>query len=62
MDAIAFLFIIGILGIANFINVNKPIGLELENRALKQKPEFNNGTLTAAIFVTTLNFTVILLF
>jgi hypothetical protein len=45
LDAIAFLFIIGILGIANFINVNKPKVSELENRALKQKPEFNVSAL-----------------
>ncbi|NLP14373.1 MAG: hypothetical protein GX383_07900, partial [Clostridium sp.] len=45
VDAIAFLFIIGILGIANFINVNKPKVSEMENRALKQKPELKVSAL-----------------
>ena len=45
LDAIAFLLIIGILGIANFINVNKSKVSEMENRALKQKPEFKVSAL-----------------
>ena len=38
LDAIAFLLIIVVLGIGNFININKPEVSEIENRALKQKP------------------------
>ena len=38
-DAIAFLLIIIVLGIANFVNINKPEISEIENRALKKKPQ-----------------------
>ncbi|NLL04660.1 MAG: hypothetical protein GX270_02460 [Clostridiaceae bacterium] len=44
LDAIAFLFIIAVLGVANIINVNKPMVSEMENRALKQKPELKMAT------------------
>lgn len=40
LEGAVFLFVIMVLGIANFININKPEISELENRALKQKPEF----------------------
>ena len=45
LDAIAFLLIISVLGIANLINVNKPKVSEMENRALKQKPQLKVSAL-----------------
>ena len=40
LDTIVFLIIILLLGAANLVNANKPKVSEMENRALKQKPEF----------------------
>lgn len=45
LDAIAFLLIIVVLGIGNFININKPEVSEIENRALKQKPELKMSSI-----------------
>lgn len=45
LDAIAFLLIIVVLCAANFINVNKPEISEMENRALKKKPELKISAL-----------------
>jgi|LSQX01.3.fsa_nt_gb hypothetical protein len=45
LDAIAFLFIIVVLGATNFINVNKAEVSEMENRSLKQKPELKISAL-----------------
>jgi len=50
LDAIAFLLIISVLGIANLINVNKPKVSEMENRALKQKPEFKVSALLSGSY------------
>ena len=50
LDAIAFLFIIAVLGVANIINVNKPMVSEMENRALKQKPELKMATVLDVLF------------
>lgn len=41
IDAILFIIIITLLGIANLFNFNKPTVSKLENRALKQKPQFS---------------------
>ena len=45
LDSIVFLFIIAILGVANFANVNKPEISEMENRALKQRPKLTVSAL-----------------
>ncbi|OPZ94442.1 MAG: hypothetical protein BWY74_00566 [Firmicutes bacterium ADurb.Bin419] len=55
LDAIAFLAIILILGIANFINSNKPEVSELENRALKQKPKFTLSALASGSYFNDYN-------
>jgi hypothetical protein len=41
IDTILFIIIISVLGISNLLNSNKPSISKLENRALKQKPEFS---------------------
>lgn len=45
LDAIAFIIILGGLGIANLLNTNKETVSTLENRALKAKPELTLSTL-----------------
>ncbi len=41
LDALLFVLLLSLLGIANFLNFDKPAVSELENRALKKKPEFS---------------------
>lgn len=55
IDTIAFLLIISILGIANFAVINKPEVSELENRALKKKPDFTLAALADGSFFTDYN-------
>lgn len=55
IDTIAFLLIISILGIVNFAVINKPEVSELENRALKQKPDFTLAALADGSFFTDYN-------
>lgn len=55
LDTIIFLAIILILGIANFVNINKPEVSELENRALKQKPDFTLSTLANGSYFSDYN-------
>jgi hypothetical protein len=45
LDAIAFIIILGGLGLANLLNTNKETVSSLENRALKAKPELTVSTL-----------------
>jgi hypothetical protein len=45
LDSIVFLMVIFIFGIANIVIINKPKVSELENRALKQKPQFTVSAL-----------------
>jgi len=50
-DSVLFLLIITVLGLANFLNFNKPTISVLENRALKRKPELTvNSLLTGTYF------------
>jgi hypothetical protein len=55
LDTIVFLGLILILGIANFVNLNKPEVSELENRALKQKPEFTLSALVSGSYFSDYN-------
>ncbi len=55
LDAIAFLTIILMLGIANFVNGNKPEVSELENRALKQKPKFTLSAVASGSYFSDYN-------
>lgn len=41
IDSIAFIVILTVLGVANLLYFNKPEVSKLENRALKQKPQFS---------------------
>lgn len=41
IDTVLFILIITGLGIANLLNFDKPVVSELENRALKRKPQFS---------------------
>lgn len=50
VDTIAFLGIILVLGIANFVNINKAKSSEIENRDLKQKPEFTVSSLRSGSY------------
>ncbi len=51
LDAILFVVLLSLLGIANFMNFDKPIVSELENRALKKKPEFSfTGLFSGSFF------------
>ena len=45
IDTILFIFILTFLGVANALNFNKPTISKLENRALKQRPQFSVETL-----------------
>lgn len=40
VDAVFFIIILALLGLANFLNTEKPAVSELENRALEKPPEF----------------------
>lgn len=51
LDAILFIVILSLLGIANFMNFDKPVVSVLENRALKKKPEFSfTGLFSGSFF------------
>lgn len=50
LDAIAFIVILGGLGLANLLNVNKPTISVLENRALKARPSLTVSTLFSGEF------------
>ena len=52
IDSILFIAIITILGIVNLLNFNKPTVSELENRALKEKPEFSIQELLGGTYLT----------
>lgn len=55
LDTIVFLGLILIFGIANFVNLNKPEVSELENRALKQKPDFTLSALASGSYFNDYN-------
>ena len=52
IDSILFIAIITILGIINLLNFNKPTVSTLENRALKEKPEFSVKELIGGTYLT----------
>lgn len=55
LDSITFLTIILVLGIANFVNGNKPEVSELENRALAQKPKLTLSSLASGSYFNDYN-------
>lgn len=55
LDTIIFLTIILFLGVVNFVNNNKPEVSELENRALKQKPELTLSALASGNYFSDYN-------
>ena len=50
LDTMVFLLIIFVLGVTNIAIVNKPKISELENRALKQKPQFSVAALKSGSY------------